>query len=673
MNILIPHEWLKTHLDTRATPEELKDALSLCGLSVEKTIPAGKDVVFDIEVTTNRVDCMSVRGIAREAAAILPEFGSSARLNPMALTPVASRKPLDIKIVNDQKLCHRILAIKLTCVRITKSPAWLADRLTKVGQRPLNNIIDITNYVMWELGHPIHVFDYDRLAAKTILVREGRTDERLVTLDGKEHVLRGGEVAVDDGTGTIIDLPGIMGTENTVVTETTKNILLWIESIDNKKIRHASMGLAIRSQAAILNEKGVDPELGKDAILRAIELYRDHCEATIGSSLVDQYPNKPRIRTIRLPQERLTAYMGLVVEPNKVERILTSLGCTVKTEKKDKHNYAYHITPPSGRALDLTIPEDAIEEIARIYGYHNLPSVLMGGEIPVATRPFDTFRLERLVKQSCADWGLIEVYTHSLVSETLAILSSEPLEKHLKVSNPLSEDQVYLRRSLIPSHLEVIKSNPTFEQMNIFECANVYRKTEGTKLPKEKTQLLFTIVGSYPEAKAILEPLLERLHVEYQILPTDGVARTLEPLRSAAIISNQEVIGEIGEVKREILGGLGLAPRVSAVIIDMDKLQKVARYYPTYQPLPKHPPVKEEMTLILPTKTYLGEVIEEIYDTSRYVEKVELGEVFGQNATFRVIYRHPDKSLSDEEVAPLRRKIKQNLEHHFNAKLVGNL
>src|SRR3990170_6589114 len=185
MNILIPDSWLREHLETKATPSEIQKYLSLSGPSVERVETIRKDPVYDIEVTTNRVDCMSVRGIAREAAAILPEFGIKAQRKTLRLPTLKSQKPLDIRIINNPKLCQRILAIKFTGIHIAPSPAWLRDRLVKVGQRPLLNVIDITNYVMWELGHPIHVFDYDRLTTKKIIVREAKPAETLVTLDEK--------------------------------------------------------------------------------------------------------------------------------------------------------------------------------------------------------------------------------------------------------------------------------------------------------------------------------------------------------------------------------------------------------------------------------------------------------------------------------------------------------
>lgn len=671
MNILIPYIWLLEHLETRATPEKIQECLSLCGPSVERIEQTEGEPVFDIEVTTNRVDSMSVRGIAREAAAILPEFGIKAHLTKLQLNKVNTRAPLDMKIKNDPNLCHRILAVKLEDVKISPSPAWLQKRLRQVGQRPLNNIIDITNYVMWEIGHPMHVFDYDRVTSKEIRVREAKKGETLITFDDKKYTLHGGEVIFDDGTGKIIDLPGIMGTKNTVVKERTKNVLLWIESIDARRIRDASMGLAIRSQAAILNEKYVDPELGMDAILRGMKLYEKLAQAKIASKIVDIYPSQPKARHISLSQKLLDTYMGLTVKPEKVKRILTSLGCKVdRTSRKDET--IYEVTPPSWRSHDLKIPEDLIEEIARIWGYHNLPSILMDGEIPTKTQgiPFD---LEHMLKESLSAWGLTEVYTYSLVSQELANTSEYEKGSHLKLTNPLTEDHAFLRRSIIPSHLDVIRKNSRQPSIKIFELANVYHPSKAGDLPQEKPQLVITTTENFAAAKGLLEMLLQRLRIEHQFLAKNGIAKMLHPHRTATVVAGNEIIGKAGEIKPSILQDLGLKEPITAAVFDAEKLLAAARAHPTYQPLPKHPPIVEDLTFVLTGKTYIGEVIEEITNTSLLVESVGLKERYQQNFSFTITYRHPKRSLKDEDIAPVRKKITKHLKKHFNARLVGKL
>ena len=219
MNILIPDSWLREYLKTDAAPKDIQKCLSLCGPSVERINHLDKENVYDIEVTTNRVDCMSVYGIAREAFAILPQFGFTASIKPLRLPELIPGKIAGFSVRNDPKLCRRILALKIDNIQVAPSPKWLADRLTAVGQRPLNNLVDITNYVMWEMGHPTHVFDFDRLTTGQMIIREARKGENITTLDDKTYTLEGSEVIIDDGTGKIIDLPSVMGTKNSIVVE----------------------------------------------------------------------------------------------------------------------------------------------------------------------------------------------------------------------------------------------------------------------------------------------------------------------------------------------------------------------------------------------------------------------------------------------------------------------
>ena len=664
MNILIPDKWLREHLKTTATPKQIQKYLSLSGPTVERIKKIKDDSVYDVEITTNRVDSMSVRGIAREAAAILPEFGLKAKLKPLKLPEISSLKPLDFTIKNNPRLCHRVLAVKLENVQVKKSPPWLVTRLEQVDQRALNNIVDITNYVMWEIGHPIHAFDYDRLSHKTIIVRAAKPGETLVTLDDKKHLLRGGEIVFDNGTGTIIDLPGIMGTKNTVVTQNTKNVLLLIESSDPVKIRQASMGLAIRSQAAILNEKNVDPELALPTLLKGVELYQKLAQAKIGSRLVDIYPQKALPKPVILKQSQLDTYLGLQVAPNRVKRILENLGCTVTAKGS-----VYRVTPPSWRAKDLQISQDIIEEVARIYGYHNLPSVIMDTPIP-DNPPEENFKLEHRLKTWLAGMGLTEIYSYSMVSEKLALRSGFKLSDHLKLKNPLTDDWVYMRRSLIPSLIQAVQDNQR-NKISLFEMQNVYlaspkRSREGgSLLPNEELRLSLITTQSYSYLKGIADSLLERLHLNgIQIIPTQSAPQTFSPQATAEIRAGKTLLGHIGNVKN--------APYYAADILVKPLLQ-LSSSHPRYIPLVTTPPIIEDLTFTLPEKTYLGEVIDEIYATSKFVESVQLINTYQQNYSFTITYRDPQKSLTDKRIAPIRKRVVANLKKSFSAQLKGEL
>src|SRR5260221_1504967 len=301
MNIQILHSWLLEYLDTNATPAKIGEYLSLCGPSVEKIEKRGNDWLYDIEVTTNRVDMMSVYGIAREAAVILPQFGVKASLKPLkSKVPQFPKISLPLTIKSNDTLVKRTMGVVFTDIKNWKTPDWMKTRLEASGIRSLNAVIDITNYVMTEIGHPCHVFDYDLIKNHTIIIRESKKGEKIIGLDNKTYTLPEGSIVFDDSTGTIIDLPGIMGTKNSVVNDDTKTVLFEIENNDPVRIRKASMTTGIRSVAATLNEKGVDPELAEKAMLRGIELFQELTGATIASKIYDHYAKPYMAKKITL-------------------------------------------------------------------------------------------------------------------------------------------------------------------------------------------------------------------------------------------------------------------------------------------------------------------------------------------------------------------------------------
>lgn len=660
MNILIPEKWLLEQLETEADTKTIQEKLSLCGPSVERVDSIQGDNVFDIEVTTNRVDTASVRGVAREAAAILPEFDIPAQLKDLDLNvKTSSNNPLDIEIDNNPQLCQRIVALTMSIDSVGEPPQWLKTRLEQVGQRSLNTIIDITNYVMWEIGHPIHVFDLDKLQRKRIVVRQAKAGETLITLDNKKHVCRGGEVVFDDGTGTIIDLPGIMGTKNSVVDEMTTNILIWIESVPAKLIRKASMGLAIRTQAAVLNEKHVDPTLGMDAVLRAQQLYEELAGATATSVIYDNWPVKVKPKLIHLKRKLVDTYLGISLPSKQITGILTNLGFSVEESKA-----GFEVLPPNLRTHDVQIPQDIIEEIARIYGYHRLPSKLMDTPLPQVDTNLNHYQ-EQQIKSALANWGVNEVYSYSLVSKTLAKQSGYKLQTHLKVKNELTEDLVYLRQSLIPSHNEIFETNKAQTDWTIFEMANTYQKQEG-QLPIEKLELVISSNGEYPQLKLLVDTLMDKLRVQdYTVEPGSNpqVFPEFEEAISGEIFVGPESIGVIGQTNFGFY----------ATRLDVSRLISLSKPYPTYQPLSSTSPIIEDMTFVLPEQTHIGLVIDTLTQVDPAIGSVTQKDVYQQNYTFTIEYLDRDVQLSADDIQPLRQKIVTTVKDTFAGTLVGEI
>ena len=292
MNIKIVDSWLREFLDTKASSSEIAKELSLTSVSVERTEKVENDLVYEIEVTTNRPDLMSVQGIAREAATVLKEQGIEAKYaEPKEFKIKPGDISFPIEIINDPELVNRVLAVVLE-VKIGQSPDKISKRLEASGIRSLNNVIDVTNYIMREVGHPCHVFDFDLIATKKMIIRRSKKDEVVTTLDGKQYRLMGDDIVADDGNGQIIDLLGVMGTQNSVVQDNTKRIIFFLDNNNPQNIRKTSMSLGIRTEAAVINEKGIDPELAMEAFERGIKLYEEIAEGKVISKVLDIYPNR---------------------------------------------------------------------------------------------------------------------------------------------------------------------------------------------------------------------------------------------------------------------------------------------------------------------------------------------------------------------------------------------
>jgi len=654
MNILIPHKWLLEQLETELIPTKIQEYVSLCGPSIERIYERGNDKVYDIEITTNRVDSMSVRGVAREAAVILGQFDIPAKLAKQNLTLKNLKEnnllPLP-KIIDPHKFCKRTLCVVLQNVKRTVTPKWMADRLTQVEMNIHDSAIDITNYVTHELGHPIHAFDYDRIMALggEIHVTEAKKGEAFVTLDGELHSCVGGEIVFKNSKGEIIDLPAIKGTANSSVNADTKNILLWIESLEPSKIRFASMSHAIRTVAAQLSEKGIDPHLAEPTFVRAIELYQDLCEATVASKIHDDFSGEEQPQPIIFDKEKIDIYLGLEIEKERIVEILKKLECKVEVIRN-----TFHIVPPTFRK-DLQIPADIVEEIARIHGYHNLPSVLMPTKIPL-TKPKDlNFSAEETIKHFLADRGWFEIYTYSMVSEKIAQQSGFQITRHLQLANSLTEDKVYLRRSLSPSLQETIANNPQVENLSVFELANVYHPQEN-ELPNET--MLLSLVSQKPLAivKGDFEALLRKFYLTKPVVKQ----------------KNGESYGEI-LVDSIKIGRIWLENNLTCIEIELAILLPLVKQHPNYQPLPKTSSIKESLTFTLPVETQIGPVIDEIAGLSQYIKSVTLEDVYQQNCSFGIEYWDQKKNLANENIKPLREKVVAMVTKQFNGKLVGKL
>jgi len=649
MNIKILDSWLREYLKTKAGAKTIADLLSLTSVSVERLEKYGKnDLTYDIEVTTNRPDLMSVVGLAREAAAVLQQFGNQAEFIPPQISkPQKVKEKLVINIKNNPKLVGRITTIIMS-VDLKQSPQYIKDRLETGSIRSINNVIDVTNYVMREIGHPAHVFDYDRLTTKALIIRESKKGESIVTLDNKEHILGGGDIVADDGFGKIIDLLSVMGTQNSVVTDKTKRILFFIDNCDQDRIRKTSMSLNIRSEAAVLNEKGVDPEMAMDAMLRGIELFQEIANGKLLSDIIDIYPNKPPLKRIEVSGEAINSIIGIKIPLKTSENILKKLGFGVVVKTN-----TLTITIPSFRNKDMEIPEDVVEEIARIYGYHKLPSILpplYSAENYHLAK--DIFYWEKRIKESLKYWGFTEVYTYSMVSENLL---EGPTEQAVAIENPLTEDFAYLRKTLVPSLLQATRDNPGRNEVRIFELANIYIP-RSKDLPKEILMLAGIIKKqkiSFLEVKGIAEQLLNEVGIK-DISFEKGDKGGLE----INIKLGSEVLGNIEMLNEDI----------ADFELNFELIEKYANLTKIYNSIPKYPPIIEDLNIIIDPNITYEKICSFIKSQSSLINDVSLIDTYKNTKTFRIKYQDPQKTLTNEGVSKIREKLLQNLKQKFPQK-----
>lgn len=647
MDILILDSWLREFLITSAKPQEIAKYLSLCGPSVERVTKLGDDYLYHIEITTNRIDLASVYGIAREASAILPRFNIPAKLKYVKFqsNEFTFVKKVDyLSATIDKNLCSRFSTALIRDVKIGESTELIKKRLESANIRPINNIVDISNYIMLELGQPVHTFDYDKILGAKMILRESIKGENITTLDEKQFTLPGGDIVIEDGDGRLIDLAGIMGGKLSEVDSNTKNVLLFVQTYNPVNIRKTSMALSQRTEAASIFEKGIDEEVVGPAMLRAIQMFINLADGKPEKDILDIYPSPYKKKTIILSLASISEKIGIELSNHEISKILTDLGFDTNI-----HKGLLTVTVFSTRSKDINIPEDVIEEIARIYGYHNLPSKIMNGDIP--DRPEDSkFNFEKNIKDLVSGFGGTEIYTLALVSK------DEVSEKSLKIKNPLGPETEYLRTSIMPSLRAAAKENMgTINKFHLYEIANVYNPRLNN-LPEE-TQMLSGIFNGYDyrEAKGVVEAILERLFINYKFEAEES--KGFGASQCAFIYVANTCIGKIGYLENT---------KLIYYEFDTDRLMSASPKVISFEPISKYPSQDEDITFHVPEHTHINDVINCISCLNNQIKSVEfVGDVFNDNYTIHIKYHDSAKTLNDQEVEKVRKEIISSVKNKF--------
>lgn len=642
------------------------------------------DYVLELDLTPNRSDCLSMLGVAYEVGAILDR---EVRLPEGGLgTIIDSNQKVKVEIeANDA--CRHYAARLLTGVTIKESPQWLQNRLIAAGIRPINNVVDVTNFVLLEYGQPLHAFDYDCLGQSKILVRNAHSNEKIVTLDDQERILDEEMLLITDGIKPIA-IAGVMGGANSEVTSNSTSILLESAYFSGSSIRRTSKKLGLRSEASLRFEKGVDPKRIYSALNRAANLLQELTGAELVGEIYEDIVVQPREEEIILDPNKANKFLGTNIRVEEMLSILKRLGFTTSIIAE-----GILVKVPTRRP-DITIAEDLYEEIARIHGYNNIPTTLPSG-MYIQGGLNKRQHLRRKVKGLMEAVGLSEVITYSFANAKQPDLLERLFEdsKPIKLAMPLSEEREYLRTTLLPNLLDVAQynTNRRISDIRIFEMGVAFITSEQNliELPEEKLVLSGLLTGSLPKnwqnkdlsidfyyVKGILEELFTELGLE-DITYEAKVLKGYHPGRTAEVKYKGIRIGYIGQLHPNLMNQYDLK-ETYIFELDLDDLLSFASDKIKYQELPKYPAIQRDIALVVAKDLEAQLLAKTIHDTAgKLLESISIfdvyeGEQIGgdkKSIAFSLVYRSNERTLIDEEVTKLHEQVLSSLKEKYNLEL----
>lgn len=652
-------------------PEGMKDGIWILG----KEYPLGKnllevveleDEVIEFEITSNRPDCLSMIGIAREVAATI---GTTLKY-PLVEVKEIEEKTSDLArvIIEDEEGCQRYVARVIKDVTIKPSPDWMQQRLAKAGIRPISNIVDITNYVMLEYGQPLHAFDMDYVEDNTIIVRKGQRGRTFKTLDGVVRKLKDYMTMICD-TKKELGIAGVMGGEESEITSKTKTILLESAYFEPEGIRLTSKQLGLRTEASSRFEKGLDPNITSLAADRACQLIEELGAGRVLEGAVDVYPAKKEAEKRSIRPQRVNALLGTNLSNQQMISILKSL--ELETEEK---NDCLEITIPTYR-VDLDQEADFVEEIGRIYGYDQIPATMARGNIVVGGKTNGQI-IEDITKEALNAMGIYEILTYSFVSPKSADkirLSDETIKRNfIKLLNPLGDETSVMRTSLLPNLLEVMARNYNrkIEKFRAFELGRIFisKIDESQKLPHEPLNL---VIGMYGEEdffmlKGVVNTLLDRLGIKGYTYEVEKYHSTFHPGRCGSILYGDHTIGTLGELHPEVTENYGIGTKCYCAELDFQLLLRLTRLGNMYQPLPKYPSIARDFAVVVKDHILVKEIENIIVANGEDIlESYKLFDVYKGNQiaegyksiAYTLTYRHSKRTLKDEEVNVVQERI----------------
>ena len=645
-------------------PENMEvgaDAVEVLGLH---------DVVFEYEVTSNRVDCFSVVGIAKEAAAT---FGKE--FHPPVVTPTGNDEDASdyIKVtVKNTDLCPRYCARVVKNIKIGPSPEWMQRRLASVGIRPINNLVDITNYVMEEYGQPMHAYDLDTIEDREIIVRTAAKGEKFTTLDGQERQMDESVLMICDGRKSI-GIAGIMGGENSMITDDVHTMLFEAACFDGTNIRKSSKKVGLRTDASGKFEKGLDPNNAQAAIDRACQLVEEMGAGEVVGGMVDVYAEKREPVRITFQPDEINVLLGTNISAEDMLGYFEKIGLSYEKETNE-------VIIPTFRQ-DLLRTADLAEEVARFFGYDNIPTTLPSGESTMGKLPFK-LRVEDIAKEIAEFCGFSQGMTYSFESpkvfDKLQIPEDSELRRVVEIMNPLGEDYSIMRTLPLNGMLSSLATNYNRRNKNVrlYELANVYLPKELPlkELPEERMQFTLGMYGDgdFYSMKGVVEEFLEKagLHEKESYDPA-GNRPYLHPGRQANILYAGNVIGYLGEVHPDVADAYGIGKRAYIAVLDMPEVTKYATFDRKYTGIAKYPAVTRDISMVMPKEILAGQV-EEVIEAKggAYLESYALFDVYEgaqikagyKSLAYSIVFRAKDKTLEDAEVTEAMERILKTLE-----------
>lgn len=655
-------------LDPKLEPgTDIKDAMGL------------NDSVIEFEITSNRPDCLSVVGIARETAVTLGrEFKAQQILDKKTTAKADETSDGEIVVrIDDKDLCYRYIGRVVNNVKIGPSPEWMKNKLRAAGVRPINNIVDITNYVMLELGQPMHAFDLRQVEGKQIIVRRAQKGEVLTTLDGQERSLTAEMLVIADKNRAVA-VAGVMGGGNSDIADDTTDILFEAAAFNGGSVRLTAKALGFRTESSARFEKGLDAQNALIAMNRAVELIERLGAGKAKDKYVDCYPVKEKPKALKFRPEKINAFLGTNLEAGYMIEKFRLLGFTA-----DEKNAT--ITVPTFRR-DVEVESDLAEEVARFYDYNNIESKMISGEVTQGKKTLKQ-KVEDLCIQVMTAQGFSEAYTYSFVSpKTLDMVNLEAdsmIRQAIIVANPLGEEYKMMRTTSIPSMLEVLARNYSrrIPEARLFEISTVYipKKLPITELPYEKQVLTFGMYGNedFYSVKGTVEQVLDYLGIhDYEI--TTGTSAAFHPGRTAELIIKGKTAGMFGEIHPDVLENYEIKTRAYIGIINMDSLVENVNTIRTYKQLPKYPAIDRDIAMVVKDQITAGQIESQIKSSAGgLLEKVRLFDVYKgeqvakdcKSLAYSLSFRASDRTLTDEEVNAIMQNVLKSLKEGLGAQL----